>query len=335
MKNKRQHIVPRCYLAAWLEPVTPTGQDRALWKFAKDGSGKPRRSPQKTFVESDRFTIRLPDGERSLAVEQTLGQIENNFSDVLRRLHRRERLTVMDRAKLAIFTAAMLGRTRPRAESWKKAWTDIRKIVSEFEGDGTSPSKASGSINPSQPLPPGAVHISSSEIDEMLTNTPPEYVANTIEIAAPILAGMALSIYSTDDPLGFITSDNPCIMHNPTAYRYHPMLRSPGLRHRDVQIMLPISPRLMIAYTHTRTYPAITPLPTDVVDEFNRMSVWNADREIVSWRGELKEKWFETSFELPPDAWKEPESDSQLQRPERLDYQDFLEQPELLDDFPF
>ena len=219
MKNKRQHLVPRCYLAAWLEPVTPTGQERALWKFAKDGSGKHRRSPQKTFVESDRYTIRLPNGERDLVVEQELCNIERDFSGVLARLHRKERPSVMDRAKLALFTAAMLGRTRRRSDHWKQTWIDIRKMVSSFEGDGNSPSKASGSMDPGMPMPPGAVPVSTSELDAMLTNIHPEYVSNTIEIAGPILFGMELSIFTTDDPLGFITSDNPCIMHNPYAYR--------------------------------------------------------------------------------------------------------------------
>lgn len=330
MKNKRQHIVPRSYLSAWLEPVTPTGQERALWKFAKDGSGKHRRSPQKTFVESDRYTIRLPNGGRDLVVEQSLDRIENDFSGVLRRLHRKERLGVIDRAKLAMFTAAMLGRTKPRSDQWKQAWTDIRKTVSSFEGDGTSPSKASGSLDPTMPLPSGAVSISSAEIDTMLINIHPEYVTDTIDIAAPLLFRMDLSLFSTDDPLGFITSDNPCIMHNPTAYRYHPMVRNPGLRQRDVQIMLPLSPRLMIAYTHKRTFPLITPLPTAALDDFNRLSVWNADKEIVSWRGELKDHWFSTSFEQPPDAWRKPDDDSPLQRPERLDFAEFIEQPELL-----
>ena len=334
MKNKRQHIVPRCYLSAWVDPVTPPGQHAALWKFSKDGSGQHRRSPEKTFIESDRYTIRLPNGDRDLIVEQHLDKIENAFSGVLRRLHRHEKLGVTDLAKIAAFTAAMLGRTRPRADNWRQAWTDIRRHVAAFEGDGRSPSKASGSGPPDGSLPPNAVHISTAEIDGMLTNIHPEYLSNTIEIAAPILFRMDLSIFSTDDPLGFITSDNPCIMHNPTAYRYHPIARSPGLRQKDVQVLLPLSPRLLIAYTHKRTFPLITPLPVQMVNNLNRLMVWNADKEIISWRGELKDEWFDTSFELPADAWKESDRDGRIERPERFDPSEIevLAMPELLDD---
>jgi hypothetical protein len=136
MKHKRQHIVPNCYLSAWLEPVTPPGQQRALWKFAKDGTGRHRRSPQKTFVESDRYTVLLKNGERDLRVEHRLDQIENDFAGVLRRLERREKLTIRDRAKLAVFTAAMLGRTKRPSDHWKDAWQDVRGIVSQFQGVG-------------------------------------------------------------------------------------------------------------------------------------------------------------------------------------------------------
>ena len=34
-----------------------------------------------------------------------------------------------------------------------------------------------------------------------------------------------LDVYKRQE-LGFLTSDEPCIMHNPTAYRYHPMMRT-------------------------------------------------------------------------------------------------------------
>jgi len=305
MKHKRQHIVPKSYLSAWLEPVTPPGQERALWRFAKDGTGKHRKSPKKTFVKSDRYTVFLKNGERDLRVEHTLDQIENDFSGVLRRLHRRERLTPLDKAKIAIFTAAMLGRTRRKADHWKNTWGQLRGMVASYNGDGID-SKASGTIDPNGPLPAGAVRVSKEEIDEFLVNSHPEYLIETIEISAPILFAMDLSLYSADDQLGFLTSDEPCIMHNPTAYRYHPMMRSPGLLQRDVQVLLPLSPRLLIAFSHTPTYPRITPLKREHVDEVNRMIVWSAAEEIISWTDALRDEWFAPMGSLPVDAWKEP-----------------------------
>ena len=58
----------------------------------------------------------------------------------------------MDRAKIASFTAAMLGRIRPRAEQSKKLWTDVRKQVSALEGDGTSTSQVLRVTRPGEAL---------------------------------------------------------------------------------------------------------------------------------------------------------------------------------------
>jgi hypothetical protein len=140
---------------------------------------------------------------------------------------------------------------------------------------------------------------------------------------------MDLAVYSNDDQLGFLTSDEPCIMHNPTAYRYHPMMRSPGLLQRDVQVLLPLSPKLLIAFSHTRTYPFITPLSKEHVDAVNRMIVWSANKEIVSWRGELRKEWFAHFEPLPADAWREKPSDDEdqfepLEGPQMLDESRFL-----------
>jgi hypothetical protein len=139
-----------------------------------------------------------------------------------------------------------------------------------------------------------------------------------------------LSIYSTDDRLGFLTCDEPCIMHNPTAYRYHPMRRSPGLRQRDVQVLLPLSPRLLLAFTHKRTYPFITPLERKHVDQINRMMAWHAGKEFVSGQGELRDEWFAAPEASPADAWESrPQEETGGSVPEIFEP---LEGPEVLGD---
>ena len=200
-------------------------------------------------------------------------------------------------------------------------------MVSDYEGNGME-SKASGSYPLNEPLPTGAVRISAKEIDQFLVNSHPEYLINTIEISAPILFVMDLAFYSTDDQLGFLTSDEPCIMHNPTAYRYHPMMQSPGLLQQDVQVLLPLSPKLLIVFSHTRTYPYITPLSKEHVDAINRMIVWSANKEIASWRGELREEWFAPLESMPTDAWRENPND------DRNQFQP-LEGPRMLDESCF
>jgi hypothetical protein len=323
MKHKRQHIVPNCYLSAWLEPVPPKGQERALWRIAKDGSEKHRRSPKKTFTAPDRYTVLLKNGERDLRVEHRLSEIEAAYSGVLRRLQRKEKLSTLDRAKLSVFTAAMLGRTRRRADNWKDTWESLRGHVAAFEGNGVE-NRASGSLPSDGTLPPDAMPISTQILDEMLVNSHPEFLTNTIQTSAPILFAMDMSIYSTEDDFGFLTSDEPCIMHNPTAYRYHPMVRSVGLLQRHTQVLLPLSPRLLLVFGHTPTYPHITPLTAKQTEEVNRMIVHSSLEEFVSWKGETRESWFHWDGILPDDAYSERQSNDEnevevLEQPEQLD----------------
>lgn len=173
------------------------------------------------------------------------------------------------------------------------------------------------------------MRVSTEEIDEFLVNSHPEYLTSTIEISSPMLFAMDLSILSTDDELGFLTSDEPCILHNPTAHRYHRMMRGVGLLQRDAQVMLPLSPKLLIAFTHKRTYPFITPVTKDVLDQFNRMTVWHANEEIVSWRGEIRQEWFVVPEAGLPDTWENrPQEDTE----HILNQLETIKGPEMLDD---
>src|ERR1019366_3691414 len=105
MQKKKQHVIPNCYLKAWCDPVTPPGHSPSIWRISKDGSRKKRKSPEKSFTSTDRYTITLPNGERSLALEDTLSALEGQFTAVLKRVRRREHLTAVDRARLCLFAA--------------------------------------------------------------------------------------------------------------------------------------------------------------------------------------------------------------------------------------
>ncbi len=114
-------------------------------------------------------------------------------------------------------------------------------------------------------------------------------------------------------------------MHDPTAYRYHPMTRSAGLKNRNVQVTLPLSPRLMIAFTHQHTYPYVTPIPKHVLDSFNRMMVWHSNEEVVSRSNSTRPEWFAEPGPLPPDAWENRPTQGDLpiftriERPETIE----------------
>jgi hypothetical protein len=109
-----------------VNPVIPAGQQPAFWKFAKDGTGKHRRSPKKTFVESDRYTVLMKNGERDLRVEHTLDEapenrltessiilaVDVNIQSALSMQRRTLQYPVSPSAPAAFLTSMMLDLTR-------------------------------------------------------------------------------------------------------------------------------------------------------------------------------------------------------------------------------
>jgi hypothetical protein len=218
--HKRQHTIPRTYLSSWIEPVTPAGQTRAIYLVSNEDRTVRRKSPEKSFTETDRYTVHLKDGSRDLRVEHYLGGIESEFQDVLSAVRQEQPLTIRQRAKLCTFTAAMLGRSKKQGDWMLQQRRGHIEKIKEME-------KA---VN--------ARPITSTQMEDSLLNHHASLVVQVIEAAAPVLFGMTLMILTTTDPVGFITSDAPAVMLNPRAHTFPPMYRVPGLNQKDVEVTL-------------------------------------------------------------------------------------------------
>ena len=86
MKKKKQHLIPNCYLKPWCDPTTPDGQEPYIWVHPAEGGEPRRKSPRKSFTETDRYTIESSSGDRNLRVEDTLADIETKFVGIRERL---------------------------------------------------------------------------------------------------------------------------------------------------------------------------------------------------------------------------------------------------------
>jgi hypothetical protein len=147
----------------------------------------------------------------------------------------------------------------------------------------------------------------SERLEQTLENSHAHLVINMITTAAPILASMTLTILTTHDTDGFIPSDSPAVMYNPSAHRLPPFFRSPGLLQPEVEVSLPLSPHELALYCHQPLHLLYTSIPQKVVDEVNRTTYFFADEEFISWKGNTREVWFEKR-EPPPDAWEYTEA---------------------------
>lgn len=94
----------------------------------------------------------------------------------------------------------------------------------------------------------------------------PYLVESGIEVLAPTLFKMPMSILVTDDEVGFVTSDNPCVWNVPGAHKLPPGLRFPSLSQPSIEISLPLTPQhlLLISYS---VYPLYVDVKQSTVDD--------------------------------------------------------------------
>jgi hypothetical protein len=287
VKKKKQHVVPNCYLKAWCDPATPAGHEPYIWIHPADGGEPKRKSPKKTFTETDRYTIQSPSGDRNLHVEDTLANIETEFVHIRQRLESVQQLSAQDFFLLCAFVAAMCSRTKPAGDNWATTWDTVRSQAKRLALDH-------GTI------------FDSPQLDDAVLNASGRYVQITLKVLTPMLFHMRSGIYYAENRGTFITSDNPCVWYDHDSFRRPPVYRSPALSHPNVQILLPLSPRSLLLLSHDGKWAGYFRASEQFIDEVNRLIRFNSHEHIVTHDGQSKDAWFEERG-LPADAWENTE----------------------------
>ena len=278
--KKKQHIIPECYLRAWCDPNPPPGHNPFIWRISKTGIWVTRRSPEKSFAATDKYTIRLPNGERNLVIEDTLGEIESHFVSVLTKIRKCQRLSATDRARLCVFAAAMHSRTVSAGEHWRRQWGQVHEMVVNMEQ--------------AQNLRP----ITSLRTAKMVELAPQQAIASSLEFEPPMLFKMQMAIFITEDDTGFITSDRPCVWFNPSLRDAPPIYRAPGLGQREIEVTLPLTPHHLLLISHSREFLEYTAATDEVLTNSNSLRRYACSEEFISWKGATRAEWF-TSAEEP------------------------------------
>ena len=111
----KQHFVAQSYMKPWCDPNIPAGAKVApyVWVFNRDGSNARRKSPSNLFHENNIYTIRLPDGDRDLRLENGFQQLEDTFTRIRnKRLQKRVDLNAEEIGWLLAFVATAQARTQ-------------------------------------------------------------------------------------------------------------------------------------------------------------------------------------------------------------------------------
>lgn len=306
--HKHQHYVPNSYLKAWHDTTQPLGPKRTpyLWRFDRDGSNPKRRAPENMFTENDIYTIAMPDGTRDLRLEHGFGGLEKKFADIRdHRLHGRQWPDANEMIHLLAFVALARVRTPAYRDAQAATWANIYKKMESFKKsfEAASPEQRK-SMASFRPL--GADQGKGLDMDSvaLLRDHPIQMtVAPALEATLRMFARMHVAILCTDDPTGFVTSDNPCTWFDSEAYKRHPFYRAPGLTSKTIEVTMPLSPSQCLVISHAENIEGYFDVKPHAVGELNRRCIGHCNETFVARRNDAREEWFEERPE-PDDSWE-------------------------------
>lgn len=307
--HKKQHFIPRSYLSAWCDPNSPSNQEPYVWLLSRDGSNPRRKAPNNIFRETDLYTIELPDGGRSLVLENGLAQLESEFVSIRgTKLELLEPLEPSEHAALCVFIAAMHARTPSQrnhlSEQWGKCLVVLDRMR-EWAKTATTEQKLD------------AMSLSSSNRQQSITYDKVKALAERplqtamlpfIKAEVPLLTRLDYVVVTSHSG-GFITSDSPCVWFDAEACKRPPMYQSPALMYESIEITLPISPRQVILLNRRGLNGYLSARPR-IVDELNRRTRFGCAEYFVNSSNATRSVWFDPGVE-PEDSWRKQHPESQ------------------------
>jgi len=302
--HKKQHFIPQCYLKVWCDPDTPENYDPYVWVFTKDGETLKNKAPENIFHENNMYSINRADGKRHLVLEHGLNQLETDFTEIRnRKLELKQSLTDEEHVKLCAFTAALQARTKATREHHKNQWKqplEMMERLSEWAKIATSEQKKKAFSLVEPPSSEGS-SFTYEDVKKIVDTPMQRLLLPLIEAITPNLCVLDLAALTTDDDIGFITSDNPCVWFDPEAYKRPPLYRGPALIYDTIEITAPISPRQCLFFNR-RGISGYIDVKLMWVDEINRRTRFLCDEYFIVRKNHKKDMWFNAGLE-PEDSW--------------------------------
>lgn len=302
--HKKQHYVPASYLKAWCDTECPPHYTPYVWIFNKDGSNAHAKSPENIFTENDLYTVQLGDDTRDLRIEISLGSLESQFVKIRNsKFNYRRELTVEENAYLCLFVAASQFRTKLSRDHHADQWGQLLGKMNRMKERAELMTEAERQRFADKVLPSSEGRgFTYEQVHELASNPLQNMIGTVLQSVSPVLSKMDVAIFCTDDPLGFITSDNPCVWYDPEGYKLPPIYRGPGLGIRTIEVTLPVSPRqcLLFNWQGIKGYIAV---PQQIVDNLNTRHVAYCNENFVVNTNRVNDRWFHIP-PLPDDAWE-------------------------------
>ncbi|HEX5412374.1 MAG TPA: DUF4238 domain-containing protein [Terriglobia bacterium] len=270
---KSQHTIPQCYLKQFVDLKTPPGQEPYVWIFERNSKKGRKRAPKNILTETDVYTFKGKDGGKDYVLEETLAQIEGDYTTMYERtIIRKVPLNQKEHVILCGFVAAMLQRTMKQKENIEDYFDRLKSMVENLEKAHEIPPKLS------------------AQLEQQKENAHKMMIVQTLPQIARILGMMNLAFLCADGRSSFITSDAPCAVFNPELQwqRFY----GPGLVQRHVEVSLPLSPGICVLFSWVNNLRGYLRIGQDKVHEQNRMVVGHSHEHFIANSPRLKRRWF-------------------------------------------
>ena len=268
----KQHYVPRCYLAGWLDPKTPASQEPYVWVFNRGERKGRKKAPSNLFAETDLYTLKLDAGEKSYEIEETLSALESRYAAIFQeKIKKFFPLTEEEHIFLCAFVSVMLQRTLRHRDNLERF---INELIEHSEA-----------LERAHEIPPHE----SDRLKSFKQDGHKVGMMRNMPAITRILVRMNIAFLCAEGGSKFVTSDDPCNLFNPDLQWQR--IYSPGLAQENVTLTLPLSPDIMLcmSWMSMRGYMWWS---QGQVEEANRMTIGHSYRYFVSHSPKTRRHWF-------------------------------------------
>jgi hypothetical protein len=209
--KKKQHLIPKCYLQSFADPIPPEGvppskYKPAIWSVDKSLMEAPTRKGPNNALWKPYFYNLEEDNPSQPYVEDFLSIVENNFSIVLRKIENHEKLNSQDMFNLSLFIDTLFRRTETQVEFWQEQIDKIEKLYRKVDFAYNDNENASNEY-----------FTGSHELAKKL-------VADAAGAITELVLQVGFSIVVNDSDMPFFTSDHPVtytFKHIDDLYRHN------------------------------------------------------------------------------------------------------------------
>jgi hypothetical protein len=282
----KQHIVPRFYLEAFVDPATPEGHEPSLWECDLPAGRVRRHAPRNAATGPDYYSAVRDDGTKDDRAELLLGRVESDAAPVIRKVREGHfSLSEDDRVYLACFLSFLLVRIpafrdRVHAPGERIATAMMRAHASHreyFEEHYIRKIRERGL----EMTPEEAEEFRQAMMQATMRPSPEfslSHALNAFRMPAFLMFDMQWTFLRSSGGAPFITGDTPVTKRNPKVKAPH----TAGLILADTEVTFPVSPSVCLRAHWSKDDPAVADISEDEVADINRERVRYAVKRVFA-----------------------------------------------------